>query len=286
MHPAQYVLRRYCDRHLDPETAGQVEKHVETCQFCREFCEEYRALSQFVDQAAEEALPARAKQAAGYLYRVGYCVEPIVLSLLRQEPSALRVPLAADGTPKDELRFENLATFFSEEPEMVLRVMRDNRKQRDFLQLVSDDSSLVSRVLVEVPDLDLSIITDENGRGDFDRPYPDDASDLKWQVKMPQAEFSLLPLQYDPARVEYSEDIVLETVHKDRVAVRFEGQKDGKRISIRILELNGHPDFEPVAVAVSQGGKSLVAGASRDDTLYFEMEGTENSIDIRLFRGQ
>lgn len=284
MHPAQAVLRRYCEGDLHQTAAREVEGHIRDCQFCREFCEEYRALAGFIDRAVKVPLPEPAKQTAGYLYRAGFSSQPIPLTPFQRESAAAPVHLAADGTAKNRLRYENLATFCSEDPEIVLRVMRDNRQQRDYLQLVSDDTSLISNVLVEVPDLDLSVITDEHGRGDFEQRYPDRAASLNWQIKMPQAEFSLAPLRYDPTRVEYSEDIVLETVREDRVAIRFEGQKEGKRISIRILQLNGEQEFEPVAVAVSQGGKSMVAGASRGDVLYFEMEGIESSIDIRLFR--
>ena len=284
MHPAQAQLRSFCDGDLDPATAREVEEHVRNCEFCGEFCDEYRSLAESIEAAAEAPLPAEAKRVADYLYRAGFSGGPIVLYPFKRESVAAPVSLAADGPEKTGPRFENLATFFSEKPELVLRIMRDNQQHRDFLQLVSDDDSLISKVLVEVPDTGLSVITDENGRADFQQRYPDNAADLNWQIKMPEAEFSLQPLEYDPAKVEYSEDIVLETVRHDRVAIRFEGQKEGKRISIRILELSGHPDFKPVSVAVCQGGKSMIAGAGRDDILYFDVEGTESSIDIRLFR--
>jgi len=286
MHPVQDLLRRYCDRDLEPAAAKQVEAHLRRCELCREFCEEYRALGEFVDQQAERPLPTEAQHAASRLYRAGFGGEVVVLRPFSGEAEAAPIHLAADRPGESGPRFENLATFFSEQPEVVLRIMRDNERDQDYLQLVSEDTNLISQVLVEMPDLELSVITDEHGRGVFEKRFPDDARELPWQIKMPEAEFSLLPLQYDPNRVEYSEDIVLETVRKDRVAIRFEGQREGKQISIRILELNGRADFTPVSVAVSQGGKSLIGNLAQDDVLYFDMEGTESTIDIRLFRSR
>jgi hypothetical protein len=283
MHPDHMKLRQYCDGDLARTAAESVDMHVRSCDFCREFCHEYRALNRTIAEYRDISMPAKAERMAGAMFRQALYGRVIPFSLFDSGVVSEPACLAADAGEKPPPWIENLATFVSQNPEVVLRIMRDNRDRKDYVQLVSEDETVIARVLVQAADLDLSVLTDEHGRATLADPCPDDVTAINWTIRLPDAEFSLEPFSYDAEKAEYEQEIVLETERKDRVAVRFEGRAESKRISVRILELNGRADFEPVSVAVSQGAKSLIAGISGKDILFFDISGGDDSIDIRLF---
>lgn len=283
MHPSHIELRQYCDGGLPHTVTDKVDKHIRRCDFCREFCVEYRALTRSIENCRGESLPAEGEKIAGTIFRKALYGRIIPLSPFDSGFHTEPACLAADSGEKAPPWIENLATFVSESPEVILRVMRDNRERKDYLQLVSEDETVISRVLIQSADLDLSVLTDVNGRANLSDQCPDDVTAINWSIKLPDAEFSLEPFSYEAEKAEYEKEVVLETERKDRVVVHFEGRAGSKRISIRILQLNGRADFEPISVAVSQGRKSVIAGISGKDILFFDISGGDDSIDIRLF---
>jgi hypothetical protein len=162
--------------------------------------------------------------------------------------------------------------------------MRDFDRGHDYLQLISDDPALSSHIMVQIPQLQKEFITDENGRAEIDASVLDKPDQLSWQIRMPDAVFSLEPLVYDPNKTEYSKDIVLTTEKQDKIKVTFEGKTEGKQISIRILELDGRTDFGVVRVSVSQHHASLFKDVKRNESLSFDLVDATDEIKIRLFQ--
>jgi len=283
MHPNQSEIRKYCDRRLAEPAERKVAEHLDVCEFCREYCEEHRALAQAIGDAAASTVPTQDSHRVDDIHR-----QTLAGITVRLAPSIPVVPpepalLAADGSHKAPARLENLATLYSENPEIVLRIMRDNARNHEYLQLVSEDEHLISRVLVQVPESDLSILTDQNGRGDIEWRQIKDITRYRWCVKLPDAEFALSPLQYDPETVEYHEETVLETSRGDQLGIRFEGRTEGKRLTVRILAFDGCSDFAPVRVVISQATDSVSRSLARTDALELELSSPQDLIAIRLF---
>jgi hypothetical protein len=283
MHPSRSDLRRYCDQRLVEPAARTVAEHLAVCEFCREYCEEHRALTQAIDREAGRTIAALDAHRIDEIHRK--TLAGMVVELATSIPVAADEPalLAADGGSQVHARLENLGTLYSENPEVVLRIMRDNSRQQDYLQLVSEDEHLVSRVLVQVPELELNVLTDQYGRGDIEWSDLRDFARYGWRVKLPDAEFSLSPLQYDPEKVEYHEETILETERGDRLGIRFEGRTEGKRLTVRILQFEGRSDFDTVRVVVSQATESVSRNLSRADALDLELSSPDDLIAIRLF---
>jgi hypothetical protein len=197
--------------------------------------------------------------------------------------SSIRRLLAADGEGEFSPPVVNIATFFSDNPEVVLRVMRDTEEKRDYLQLVSADPSLVSNVLVRIPEQDKEFLTDSSGKAEITGIPTEDLEELGWQIKMPDAAFSLETLAYDPDSVEYRREIVLETEQNDRIRVSFEGKTEGKQIAISILELDGKTEFDSVRVILSQNDIAETRSITPSQIATFNLSDKVNTIKIRLF---
>ena len=153
----------------------------------------------------------------------------------------------------------------------------------DYLQLIADDPELVSNVLVQIPELHKEYLTDHEGRAVVVADQSIDWSNLKWQIKMPEAVFELEPLQYDPDKVISSKEFTLETDDYSKIRVIFESRIEGKRLSLQVLQLDGHTDFETIKVSVSHGNFHTITEATADESLTFDLTGSEDRIDIRLF---
>jgi len=285
VHPSAKELRQFVEDKLDKSSAERIREHLGECEFCREFCDSYQLFLDSMDKASGEELPTSALELADQLYHEALQGKIVRLTPLTEgDIKGATPPLAADGEKEFAPHVQNLTTLCSESPEIILRVMRDLDKGQDYLQLISDNPALSARVMVQIPELKREFITDDNGQASLESGLPDAPEKLTWQIKMPEAVFSLEPLVYDPDKTEYAEDIILETERKDKIKVTFEGKTEGKQISIRILELDGRTDFGRVKVSISQQNVSEFRVVWRNELLSFDLIDANDKINIRLFQ--
>ena len=286
MHPEKSELRAFLDQELaDPRRAEEVKAHIEVCEFCSEFCADYRQLTESLEHPENDQLPDKLQQLAGRLYDDALRDSLIDLKPLISGGGERSVSyLAADGSSDDRSGVRNLATLCSENPEVVLRVMRDPDRGGDYLQLLAEDDRLAAHVMVQLPELDREFITDAEGRADLDLTEVGDLEQLKWQIKMPDAVFELEPLKYDPDKTEYAEEITLETDRHDLIEIRFEGKTEGKQLSIRVVELDGRADYEQTKVAVTQQDGPAIQTIAPGQSIAFGPIDSDTTINIRLYQ--
>ena len=283
MHPSRDELRKFADNRLDETLAEEVRLHLEQCELCREYVENQRLFADSLRQAEKEAMPQKALKLADRLYKEALAGRMVSLKPLLPK-DAVELRLAADGDKEFTPHVLNLTTLCSENPEIILRVMRDFERGEDYVQVITDDPALSSHVMVQIPELQREFITDDNGRADLGVGVVDKPDQLSWQIRMPNAIFSLEPLVYDPDRTEYVEDILLTSEKQDKIKVTFEGKTEGKQISIRILELDGRTDFGVIRVSVSQRHTTLFKNIKRDESLSFDLIDADDTINIRLYQ--
>jgi len=284
VHPPREKLKRFVEGSLVGVESNQLAAHIETCEFCREFCDNYAAFIESIREVSGEELPDKAQKLADSLYRQALSGKTVPLSPLGGDAEAPDMLLAADGPSERSPRVQNLATHYCEDPEIVLRVMRDPELEQDYLQLISDDTSLVSGVLVQLPQLGREFVTDESGHATLGERSPQNWDELKWQVKMPDAVFDLEPLAYDPEEVQCSTETILQTDAGDRIQVTLEGRAESKQITIRVLEVDGTGDFDAIRVVVSQENNRQLKQITPNQSVAFELVEPEHAINIRLFQ--
>jgi len=286
MHPTQEELRGFVGQKLtDPDRQKEIADHVESCEFCSELCDNYRQLTQPPEFSRQEPLPEKLQRLGDRLYDDALRSSVIDLRPLTAPGTAPSGSLlVADGSADSRSRVHNIATLCSENPELVLRVMRDPEEGGDYLQLLAEDPSLAAHVMVQVPELGKEFVTDANGRADVDLGRAENLEQLKWQIKMPEAVFSLEPLEYDPDKVEYAGEIVLETDRHDRVEIRFEGRTEGKQLAIKVVELDGRSDFGPIKIAITQKNRSDILSAQAGVPIDFVPIDSDTTINIRLYQ--
>lgn len=283
MHPSRQQLEALVDGRLSEPEASDIRAHVDQCARCREACENQRTFLESLAEVQAEDLPPKARAQADRLYRRATEGKVIELTALTTRGIAAPTALAADGPEEPDDSIRSLATLYSEDPEVVMRVMHDPARSEDYLQLIADDPGLVSHVLVTLPDIGREYATDDAGRAAIDVTGLDDITRAKWQIKLPQAIFDLEPLEYDPDRTEYSERKTIRTERDDEVEVTFEGKTVGSQITVRLTQLRGKQDFEPVRVIVSHGTRSRLEQAAPGQVLSFDLEDSPATINIRLF---
>jgi len=283
MHPSREQLSAYVDNRLsDPALREEISRHVEVCEFCDEFCREYRELSQPLESTGDAPLPEELGGLVDSLYHSA--LQGSIIALRQLDSERLPACLAADGTLEHKPTVENLARLYSENPEVVLSVMRDRARGQDYFQITAEDSRLSAHVLVQLPELGREYITDADGRAELDLADTGRLDQIKWQIKMPEAVFALAPFTYDPEQVEYAEEITLQTARHDKIAIRFEGRVESKQLSIKVVELEGRTDFGPVKVVVTQQSKSDIRPASPGVPVQIGPIDPDTVIDIRLYQ--
>ena len=284
VHPSGNELRDYIDEKIiDSVIKDQISSHIADCEFCREICENYQLRKRLERQTEEISPSSGATALADRLFESALrSVNIELIPMPIERPASYH--MAADGRSDKSGKVINLGTFYSEKPEMILRIMRDFDKGADYLQLTGDEPNLVSNILLNLPDYNREFITDDFGRATIDTPLPQTIESLKWQIKLPEASFQFEPLKYDPEAVKYQSDIILETDRHDRIKVVFEGKTEGKEIKITILSLDGKTDFETVKVMVGQKSGQLLKKVSPAESVSFEIKEPEKEIKIRIFQ--
>ena len=283
MHPNREDIENYLSGVLGDSRSREIERHLAICEFCREFAQNFREFLEDLESAAMESLPEELNRLADTLFVRGLSSKIIDLKQLQSE-AAKEIFLAADSEAGESQALVALGTFYSEVPEMVLKVMRDNNAGYDFIQLISEKEWMTSNVLVRAPEINRETITGEDGRAVFTERLPAKIDHLKWQLKFPDAIFDLASLKYDPEKVEYEKEVTLETDRKDKIRVKFQGKTEGKQIEIAVLSLEGKPEFNTVKIAVSCEGKNQFKNVRNAETVSFEVKEPLEEIRIRLYQ--
>lgn len=272
---------------MEANEVARAEEHLDQCEFCRELADRHRLYRDNVEAAAAEQLPDRARVLADDIFRDS--LKGAIVNLrphLANNESGnelLALRLAADGEDKTSFPTTSVHTLFSENPELVLRITHDRETRKGQLQLLAKEPELAAHVLINVPELNLDLITDEDGHAVLDGIDLESLEGLSWQVKLPAATFTLEALVYDKNKTEYAKEVVLETDRDDRVRVTFEGKTEGKQISIEILALDGSSDFGEITVALMQGETSQTSATSPQQPVTFVLDDPAAVICIRLF---
>ncbi len=285
IHPSKHALNLFVENKLEDSSRGaEIARHLEECEFCRQYCDNYRLYCEAGAEAAKGAISQAAWRLADRLYQQALSGKIVPLQFLPTDGAYERMLLAADSDSDFAPPVINLATLYSEEPEMVLRVMRDTDRNEDYLQLIGAEAELAAQVMIQIPELDREFITDAEGRVSLAGVELDDVEQLKWQIKLPDASFSLQPLHYDPDHTESAKKVSLQTEGGDRIEVVFEDKTEGKQIVIRVLELDGKTDFAPVRVAISQQQTPRIKSVAANEPIEFGFIDPQQEINIRLFQ--
>ncbi|GEM_PF-1015571 len=285
VHPIKDELNLFIDNKLaDQNKVRSIKTHIAECEFCREYCDLYRRVQtmQLETDAAEFSDSDR--EVAERVYRESLTGKVIPLNVMTGAQPLDQTHLAADGESETTRPATNLITLYSEEPEMVLRVMRDFKQGIDYLQLIGTDPNLTAHVLIRVQETGKEYLTDAVGRAVIPRGELGDAEPLHWEVKLPDVSFNLRPVSYDPERIESSREVTLETDQHDKILVTFASKVEGKQISIRVLELDGQTDFDGVRVSIGQPESHEIKRVAPNQTVSFGSIDPDQEINIRLYR--
>ena len=285
VHPDRAELELFVSNRLaDPVRAQRISAHVAECQFCREYCDNYRIQLETETVVDKMELTSEDRAVADRIYQNALRGKAIALNVLPMAQNLAQIYLAADGLASGSQPVTNLATLYSEDPELVLRVMRDSAQGIDYLQLIGADPELVAHALIQIPEIQREFVADASGRVNLEREELKDYENLKWQIKLPDARFDLRPLVYDPEHVESVQEITLETEQHDRILVTLAGKTAGKQILIRVLALDGKTDFGSVRVSISQQSAHAVNSVTPNQVVPFDYIDPNQEINIRLFR--
>ena len=285
MHPADYDLIRYARSDEDQRRAmSQLAGHLASCAQCTDelaLIEDWLA-SEGADLVSDETSPSLA---AEILYRRARSASRIIsLVPFATIPASARLALAADGQGVPSPGWQHRATLYSEHPELVLRIMSDPAAGKDLLQLTGTDPGLTRHVCIHLAEPSMDFFTDHRGIAEADAGLIAEPTALSWQIRLPDATFTLSPLNFGGSPQESLPETVLEAEGGYRVAATLVADDLGMTVRVRALAISGQRDFETVHVVVSQtGGKWRVGEAhSSRDTVSAQVNATE-PIEIRLF---
>lgn len=274
-------------------TSPEWEAHIGGCPHCQARIEEFRQWDKAAAASMAEGLPPKAAAALANLIRRIRPIRPMRPIPLHPMPIPAQsepVRLAADGHPAESPGLRHRATLYSEDPELVLRVMHDPASGRDTLHLLGAESHLTENVLLHIENPSLDFVTGSDGTVQIEKGILPDPAALKWQVRLPDATFLLHPLPDEPPAGTESPEVELETESAQgehgagRIAVALTHAADGLNLRVRVLHIEGYDRLERLRVVVSQsGGISQVIETGAADPAVISGLAPNQWINIRIF---
>lgn len=281
MHPTDLELIRFA-RMPDGERdlRDPVALHLVGCDDCREelaIMVEWLANTDVRDMSD----PARSR------------FEDTVIRLFRQRTTVIAFApfampetashphsLAADGVTPPAAGLQHRATLYSEDPEVILRVMHDPKTLRDVLQLTADDPALTSHVYIRLTDPPMEFFTNERGIAEAPARSLEDPSTRSWRLQLPDASFMLKPLEQSTA----ARETVIDLPDGDSVAITVLPDSKGLSLRVRPMRIHGHETIERVRVVVCQsGGRWQAVDTRTPGECVAANLSSDSPIEIRLF---
>ena len=165
-HPSETQLEQFAQfqEELDKDVFSAIAVHLRTCSACKEVVDWFRLFYQDFWNARQ-----------GSDREHGPDVIPLIPYKTLQKASMDAPIVLAAMSSQVQRRFVRLATFYSEQDGIIVRLLRDEKE--NVLELyLNTREPLETSVIVEFPQLNLEIVTDENGRASFTQPSEFDSS--------------------------------------------------------------------------------------------------------------
>ncbi len=280
-HPTRNQLEKFAGG-ASPDVA--ISRHVEECEFCREMIERLRsrALSD-TELESSSTTPTLTGQAEA-CFTAALRGRRIALKVLaRQAPKASGL-LAADSPPAAQPETAAVATFFSEHPEVVLRLVHDARAGTDHVQVIADDAALFDHVLVCLPHREREFLTDSVGRAQIDSPPLMSPEDSDWELRLPEAVFELPEFVTGQPTAEGAVGTIFQTERGDGIRVKIEDQSGTWVLSAELLTLDGSSKFAPARFYLTTGSTAQTEAAVTGRPAHFTLPLVKLPTTLRLFR--
>lgn len=261
-HASRKEIIKLLDNMLADSQAKRLQDHIASCQFCAELYQNLQEEHGIHFEKSEVRISRKVAETAQKIYagklddlyqktnvlQPGLIIElkPLVLENVPKRPL-----LAADSQKEHAPEIEHFATAYSEEPEALVRLMRNNSLKKNFIQVVSADPKLFQNVLVESAELGCSVVTNDSGEADLPDVDLKNLSTARWSIRMPEAFFTLEPVEFDSDSMRGASEKILETQHGDKLRILLKSESGGVRIQIELLELHGNRDFESTRLAIT-----------------------------------
>jgi len=283
IHPTRIELEQFLSGKLPANRDNEIRLHLKDCFFCEELFNNIKSMRGFFDESSRREVPFRAVESANRLFRqkLRNCI--IELHPFESQKTSSPSLMAADSERPPVPEIESLGTVYSENPEIVLQIMRDSSKEECYVQVVSDDSSMFQNVLVELPDLGRALVTDQSGRAEIVDSNESELTGLKWQIRLPEAVFELESLDFDNDRAVKISDTVLESEDGDRIRLTLKSDTLTKHIELEILEVNGKADPGPLQFVITVDGVLQSYRLTDNNVVAFDTDGESRRLQIRLY---
>jgi len=269
------------------EPAGAVQEHLKQCEPCRIRVAEIEQWHRGTHDSMAEGLPEKAVSLADHVYRDAVRASRVILLTPMAMPQSIEpVHLAADGvTETDKAQtLEHRATMVSENPELVMRIMRDPQSGKETLHLIGSDPRVTRHVLIHANDPPLDLITDAKGKATLTGLPMDNPADARWEIRLPDATFALSPLEELGAKHGDEREVTLSAGPDNEMSITLTEGPDGLALRLRLLRVNGRDTIEHARLVISQQslGDRIVESALNQPCVVSGLSAAQ-PIDIRIF---
>lgn len=211
-HPSETQLEQFVQfrDELSNDIIIAIDRHLTVCTSCSEMVKWFQNFyNGLFKTLSKEDISEKSNVVKLYPYKLN-----------RKESLRAPIVLAATSASVQE-RFTRLATLYSEEEGLLVRILSDEKERKLDLYLHARNP-LKEPAIVEFPKLGLEIVTDKNGRASFKHPAKLDYSEWANTKALVHIPFAKSAIQLE------------ELVRRQKMRVKILSGKDEIAIELRL----------------------------------------------------
>lgn len=275
IHPHKDHIGAFCEGKLDAADVVKLQEHLAICELCREYCDMYMKYNEDLREAELTPLAAAEVETRNRLFRNSLKGLAIPLAFLRFDPQLRTDRLAADGTESFMPIPPTSQTFFSEFPEVILRVTPTEGKVG--LQLIAAVPELAENILISERKNGIEVVTDVLGKATVAGILNPDFGPPEWQLTTPIKSIPLESLLNNSTSVESSQVVVLNSESGDQLNLTLVRKSSGLELLISPIGLSSHQNLKDLRVAIRTEARSLVHRISEATPLKLPLDDVTKS---------
>jgi len=274
-----FLLERYVIGDIaDSQTIHKIERHIETCGWCRALVRELTDLHDHlscVDSGSQSSFSRRLYHSlTGRSNSTCVTLHPI------PEPaSPAETRLAADtwGRP----RFYKVSSFCDSSNTILARVMHDTEHDSLILYMVSSEPRDYTDYLLEVEGCNEKFLLDKTGRAvlkNVDRSF---LKSRNLSLKSPLAVFELTPLVHKQICTQHN--FRLKNKNLNEIQIDLIEKNARSHYNIKLVDVGAAAGTGRAHIVVARQGRSCLSAKAEQGVAVFETGDPENILKINIY---
>ncbi len=172
--------------------------------------------------------------------------------------------------------YENYAVLSSEDNDLLIRIIRNKRKDDFSIHLISEDEKKYSNVIIHIDGIDEDFVTDKNGFVNIGHMNLNRPELLNVVVNTPISEFELKPF-------DLNNEVIITNDTADSIKIEFLPGETNHILKVQLLKIKDYRNKDKLKIVFSMNDDMKISSTTENGIVVFHEVNKKNDIKIKVF---